>query len=375
MFKNGIKIILIIMIFILNLNLIFGGQGFHMDTPSPWAKEYLDIATKNNLVTEEVLKDLQGDITRREFAELVVLLYEELSQVELEYNGDNIFKDTNNDSVNKAYELGIVKGVNEDNFRPNEKITRQEMVVMLNRLLDSLHIKPVVDKRFIEFSDSNEIHAYARNSIQLLYKLDIVKGVGENRIDPTGYTTREQSIVFIVRTFNKYSIEKPTATIVLRNGDKMKIKLLPYVAPNTVNNFIYLAEDGFYDGTKFDRVIENFMIQGGCPKGDGTGLDYKIKGEFSKNGHLNTLPHNRGTVSMARDDFNSAGSMFFILSEDSNHLDGSYAAFGVLIEGEDVLDKISSARTDNSDSPIRDIVIRTIEIERNGYNFASVEKV
>lgn len=140
------------------------------------------------------------------------------------------------------------------------------------------------------------------------------------------------------------STGKPQVQIEMESGDKMVLELYPEYAPETVNNFVSLAESGFYDGLTFHRIVKGFMIQGGDPKGDGTGGSEKdIKGEFSGNGfEQNTLKHTRGVISMARSqDPNSASSQFFIVHADAAFLDGQYAAFGKLISGEDVLDKIA----------------------------------
>ena len=154
-------------------------------------------------------------------------------------------------------------------------------------------------------------------------------------------------------------------TILMDNGKKIKLELYPEYAPITVNNFIDLVKKKFYNGLKFHRVIEGFMIQGGCPRGDGTGgPGYEIKGEFAKNGVNNPLKHTRGVISMARAmDPDSAGSQFFIMHKDAPHLDGSYAAFGKVVEGMEVVDEIASVRTDWNDKPIEPQVIREITIE------------
>ena len=146
----------------------------------------------------------------------------------------------------------------------------------------------------------------------------------------------------------------PIITIQMKNGSIMKAELYPEIAPETVKNFVDLAAKGFYNGLIFHRVIPGFMIQGGDPQGTGMGgPGYTIKGEFSANGFKNDLKHTRGVLSMARAmDPNSAGSQFFIMHEDSPHLDGQYAAFGKLIEGIEVVDEIASARTDYNDRPL-----------------------
>lgn len=138
------------------------------------------------------------------------------------------------------------------------------------------------------------------------------------------------------------------------NGKEVECELYPEIAPNTVNNFIYLIKKGFYNGLTFHRVIEGFMIQGGCPKGNGTGgPDYSIFGEFSSNGFNNTLKHERGVLSMARSMMpNSAGSQFFIMHKDAPHLDGEYAAFGKVIKGIEVIDEVAKVKTDYFDRPL-----------------------
>jgi peptidyl-prolyl cis-trans isomerase B (cyclophilin B) len=146
----------------------------------------------------------------------------------------------------------------------------------------------------------------------------------------------------------------PIITIQMKDGGVMKAELYPEIAPETVKNFIDLAGKGFYNGLIFHRVIPGFMIQGGDPEGTGMGgPGYTIKGEFSSNGFKNDLRHTRGVLSMARAmDPNSAGSQFFIMHEDSPHLDGQYAAFGKLIEGIEIVDRIASVRTDYNDRPL-----------------------
>ena len=151
----------------------------------------------------------------------------------------------------------------------------------------------------------------------------------------------------------------------IANEGDIKIKLNKEAAPITAANFEKLVSEGFYDGLKFHRVIEGFMIQGGCPRGNGTGgPGYSIEGEFAANGHDNPLKHKRGVVSMARSmQPNSAGSQFFIMHKDAPHLDGQYAAFGKVVEGMDIVDIIASSKTDLSDRPIVDVIIEKAYIE------------
>ena len=153
--------------------------------------------------------------------------------------------------------------------------------------------------------------------------------------------------------------------IEMENGDIMKGELYPEVAPETVENFVKLVEDGFYDGLSFHRVIPGFMIQGGCPLGNGTGgPGYSIKGEFSGNGFQNDLAHDRGVLSMARSmDPNSAGSQFFIMVAPAPHLDGQYAAFGKITEGMEAADKIVGVKTGFNDKPKESQIMKKVTIE------------
>lgn len=151
----------------------------------------------------------------------------------------------------------------------------------------------------------------------------------------------------------------------MENGGQIKAELYPDKAPITVENFKKLVKQGFYDGLTFHRVIEGFMIQGGCPRGDGTGgPGYQIKGEFSRNGVANDLKHTRGVLSMARAMApDSAGSQFFIMHRDAPHLDGSYAAFGKVIEGIEVVDEIASVPTGAGDRPKKPVVMKKVTVE------------
>ena len=156
-----------------------------------------------------------------------------------------------------------------------------------------------------------------------------------------------------------------TVNIVIdTNMGEIKAELYPDVAPVTVKNFVDLIKKGFYNGLTFHRVIEGFMIQGGCPKGNGTGgPGYCIKGEFRANGVKNDLKHERGVLSMARAmDPDSAGSQFFIMHETSPHLDGQYAAFGKVTDGMDVVDRIATVRTDFNDRPLEKVVINEMRV-------------
>ena len=172
-------------------------------------------------------------------------------------------------------------------------------------------------------------------------------------------------------------MSNPVVTFEMEDGSVFKAELYPEIAPNTVNNFISLVSKGFYDGLIFHRVISGFMIQGGDPKGTGSGgPGYCIKGEFSANGFKNDLKHEKGVLSMARTMApNSAGSQFFVMHEFSPHLDGQYAAFGKVIEGIDVVDRIASVRTDYNDKPRQDQRMKKVTVETFGVEYPEPEKM
>ena len=171
-------------------------------------------------------------------------------------------------------------------------------------------------------------------------------------------------------------MSNPIVTFEMENGDVFKAELYPQVAPNTVNNFISLVKKGFYDGLIFHRVIAGFMIQGGDPKGTGTGgPGYSIRGEFSSNRFKNDLKHTKGVLSMARTMApNSAGSQFFIMHDDAPHLDGEYAAFGKVIEGLDAVDRIAAVRTNYNDRPRVDQTMKKVTVETFGVDYPEPEK-
>lgn len=168
----------------------------------------------------------------------------------------------------------------------------------------------------------------------------------------------------------------PVVTITMNSGDVIKAELYPETAPNTVNNFISLIQKGFYDGLIFHRVINGFMIQGGCPEGTGTGdPGYSIKGEFSQNGFKNDLKHEPGVLSMARTMIpDSAGSQFFIMHKNSPHLDGAYAAFGKVTEGIEAVNKIAECETDFSDRPLEPQIMKTVTVDTFGVEYPEPEK-
>ena len=171
--------------------------------------------------------------------------------------------------------------------------------------------------------------------------------------------------------------QNPIVTITMENGDVMKAELYPEIAPVSVNNFISLINKNFYDELIFHRVIRGFMIQGGCPNGTGMGgPGYTIPGEFAQNGFANELKHTEGVLSMARAMHpDSAGSQFFIMHKTSPHLDGAYAAFGKVIEGMDVVNKIADEYTDYADRPMADQRIKSMTVETFGVEYPEPEKM
>ncbi len=170
--------------------------------------------------------------------------------------------------------------------------------------------------------------------------------------------------------------QNPIVTIEMEDGGTIKAELYPEIAPNTVNNFISLINKGYYDGVIFHRVIPGFMIQGGDPKGMGTGgPGYSIKGEFTRNGFKNDLKHDRGVLSMARTMMpNSAGSQFFIMHKNSPHLDGQYASFGKVLEGMEVVDAIANTRRGPNDKPLTPQVMKKVTVETFGVEYPEPEK-
>lgn len=171
--------------------------------------------------------------------------------------------------------------------------------------------------------------------------------------------------------------QNPIVTFTMENGEQIRAELYPEIAPNTVKNFLSLVNKGFYNGLIFHRVINGFMIQGGCPDGTGMGgPGYSIPGEFSANGFTNNLRHTEGVLSMARAQHpDSAGSQFFIMHKTSPHLDGAYAAFGKVVEGMEVVNRIAETDTDYSDRPLENQVIQTVTADTFGVEYPEPEKL
>jgi peptidyl-prolyl cis-trans isomerase B (cyclophilin B) len=169
----------------------------------------------------------------------------------------------------------------------------------------------------------------------------------------------------------------PIVTFTMENGGTITAELYPDIAPNTANNFISLIKQGFYNGLIFHRVISGFMLQGGCPLGQGYGgPGYSIKGEFTANGFKNELKHTRGVLSMARSQsHDSAGSQFFIMHQDAPHLDGQYAAFGKVTSGLDVVDAIAGVETDYDDRPVTDQRMKKVTVDTQGVDYPEPEKI
>jgi len=199
--------------------------------------------------------------------------------------------------------------------------------------------------------------------ISLMALVVVLTGCGTEKED----TTAEENVDYASGVK-----ENPIVTITMNNDKKIVIELEPKVAPNTVANFVSLVEKGFYDGLIFHRVIPGFMIQGGDPAGNGSGgPDYSIKGEFASNKFENNLKHERGVISMARTSGNpnSAGSQFFIMTEEASHLDGDYAAFGKVIEGMETVDEIVAVDRDDADKPLEDQIMKKVEVDTKGFKY------
>ena len=206
----------------------------------------------------------------------------------------------------------------------------------------------------------------------MLLALFLFAGCQENDEDDTAKKEKAEDA-----TTYEETDKKPIVTITMEDGREIMAELYPNIAQNTVNNFIELIENEFYDGVIFHRVIPGFMIQSGDPEGTGMGdPGYSIKGEFENNGVENDLKHEKGVLSMARrEDPDSAGSQFFIMTGEAASLDGNYAAFGKVIDGMDVAEDISEVERDSNDMPKEDQVIEKITVDLEGYDAKAPEKI
>lgn len=206
----------------------------------------------------------------------------------------------------------------------------------------------------------------------MLLALFLFAGCQENDEDDTAKKEKAED-----ETTYEETDKKPIVTITMEDGREITAELYPNIAQNTVNNFIELIENEFYDGVIFHRVIPGFMIQSGDPEGTGMGdPGYSIKGEFENNGVENDLKHEKGVLSMARrEDPDSAGSQFFIMTGEAASLDGNYAAFGKVIDGMDVAEDISEVERDSNDMPKEDQVIEKITVDLEGYDAKPPEKI
>lgn len=196
--------------------------------------------------------------------------------------------------------------------------------------------------------------------------------ISENLNCKVEWLSTEQTVALTTSAIAESPL--PIATIKVKGYGTITLELYPYLAPNTVNNFAYLANNKFYDGLIFHRIIENFMIQGGDPLGTGIGNPgYSIPGEFAANGYtLNTLSHTKGVISMARSSWpDTAGSQFFITSADATYLDGQYAAFGKVISGIELIEKLHVVATDTTDKPLENVVIETIRVSSGAYELTT----
>lgn len=202
----------------------------------------------------------------------------------------------------------------------------------------------------------------------------ILMGCGNSSVDTKTDNTKASEVS---EKSDEEAKNLPIATIKVENFGTIEAELYPEIAPNTVNNFISLANKGFYDNLTFHRVIKDFMIQGGDPDGNGTGgPGYAIEGEFTSNGFANSLKHTEGVLSMARtSNPNSAGSQFFIMTGTSPNLDGEYAAFGKIISGMDVVKKISEVKTDSNDKPKENVVIKSIRVDTKGVDYQEPDTI
>jgi len=348
------------------------------ELPTEWAQADVSKAVSLKLVPDNLKSKYTQATTRAEFCALAVALYETV--MEKSITERVLFNDTNDVNVQKMGALEVVNGVGDGDFAPDNPLTRQEAATMLARL--AVAIGKPLEKKEATFYDNGEIAEWAIIAVGQMQASGVMGGTGNNRFQPEDPYTREQSIVTILRMYNIMSIKagaNPVVTITMENGKTIVMELYPDKAPNTVNNFISLINKKFYDGLSFHRVAKGFMIQGGCPAGNGTGgPGYSIKGEFASNGFTgNDLSHRPGVVSMARTTVpDSAGSQFFICSGNAASLDGDYAAFGLVTSGMEEVYEIAELNTaPNGGPPSTPQVIKTITVDTFGVTYPEPEKI
>lgn len=296
-----------------------------------------------------------------------------------------------NASVGYAYKMGLAKGISETTFGARAPLDGNAYATFILRALNYNDLKGDFNwqQALILATEMGLVSGADKVGMQETFTRNDLVGMSYNALStPLKGQTRTLMVHLIQRgavskekaialdLVKAESLEKPVVTIVVSGYGKIVAELYPEMAPTSVNNFITLAEKGFYDGLTFHRVIKDFMIQGGCPIGNGTGgPGYGILGEFSSNGIDNTLSHDIGVLSMARAQaFDSGGSQFFIVHKPAKFLDGSYAAFGKVIDGMAVVDKIAAVKTDTKDMPIELVTIEQVIVDRKGYKIGNIEK-
>lgn len=297
-----------------------------------------------------------------------------------------------NASVGYAYKMGLTKGISEETFGSQNKLDGNAYASFILRALNYDDSKGDFDwknallvateKGIISVPDKDQMmQQFNRNEmVGLSYNALKAPLKGQSRtlivhLVQRGAVSEEMALKMKLLTENQ--LKKPKVTFTIKGYGDIVAELYPEMAPQSVNNFLSLAESGFYNGLTFHRVIEGFMIQGGCPLGNGTGgPGYSIKGEFTINGVDNPLSHTKGVLSMARaQSFDTAGSQFFIVHKPATFLDGQYAAFGKVISGLSIIDQIASVKTDLRDKPVEPVVIEKVTVDRNGYETGVFDKL
>lgn len=341
-------------------------EGTFQDVQSQWFANGVKVSYELGLIKGKDSKNFQPQ-DKMSLAEAITIAARVHS---IYYGGGGVIPQKSGQwyqgAVSYAIENGIIKdGQFQDYKAP---ATRGDLAYVFAHAVDATAL-PIINKT-VSISDVNAKTTY-NLEITTLYKAGVLTGSGSNNeFRPTADITRAEAATIISRLAGSNKVTTPTKTtkivkIEMENGDVIKAELYPKVAPTTVANFISLVEKGFYNGLIFHRVIPGFMIQGGDPLGTGTGgPGYAIPGEFSENGFKNNLSHERGILSMARSsDPNSAGSQFFITVANASFLDGKYAAFGKVIQGMDVVDKIVAVQTASNDKPTSPQKMKKVTIE------------